>query len=647
VIVVLERAIGEQDKSHIRDFLVSRGYTIKEIVGEEETIFGAVGVKGIDAREVELLPGVARVIPITSPYKLASREFRKADTVISIGGGEVPVRIGGLRIVVIAGPCAVESRQQTFECAACVRESGAVLFRGGAWKPRTSPYTFQGLGEKALAYLKEAGDAYGMPVVSEIVSPEHVELMRDYVDVLQIGARNMQNFELLKRVGGLGKPVLLKRGLAATIEDLLMSAEYLLAAGTDSVILCERGIRTFETSTRNTLDLSAIPVVKKLSHLPMIVDPSHGTGLRAKVSPMALAAVAAGADGITVEVHTDPERALSDGPQSLYPDQFEKLMRDVEALAPVLGKELARLPDVPAASPFLSYGPSAATAKAGSASGGVVVAFQGERGAFGEHAVRHWFAGEVRAQPVADFHSVFDWVLQGRARFGIIPIENSLTGSIHENYDLLLQYPDLRIVGEQKIRIVHNLMVLKEAGLADIRRVYSHPQALAQCARFLDAHPEWERVSFYDTAGAAQFVAASGAKENAAIASDEAARVYGLTVLRQGLETNVQNYTRFFVIAREEQALQSAPGSRRPRKASLCFAVADEPGALFKALKVLADRGLNMQKLESRPILGRPWEYLFYIDVNLPEEPSVFLQGMEELKSLSQDLRVLGTYASS
>jgi 3-deoxy-7-phosphoheptulonate synthase len=658
VIVVLERTIRDTDKSRIREFLVSRGYTIKEIVGEEETIFGAVGVTGIDIREVELLPGVARVIPITSPYKLASREFRKDDTVITIGGsagapsgfnGAIPVRIGGLRIVAIAGPCAVESRQQTMDVAACVRESGAVLFRGGAWKPRTSPYAFQGLGEAALAYLKEAGERYGMPVVSEIVSPEHVEMMRDYVDVLQIGARNMQNFELLKRVGSLGKPVLLKRGLAATIQDLLMSAEYLLAAGTDSVILCERGIRTFETSTRNTLDLSAVRVVKKLSHLPIIVDPSHGTGLRAMVSPMALAAVAAGADGITVEVHTDPDRALSDGPQSLYPDQFEKLMRDIEALAPVLGKELARLPDITATEGGISASASPAPSRvhAPSAdSGRTVVTFQGERGAFGEHAIRHWFAGEVTAQPVPDFRSVFDSVLQGRSRFGMVPMENSLTGSIHENYDLLLQYPDLRIVGEQKIRIVHNLIALKDAGLGDIRRVFSHPQALAQCARFLDTHPEWERVAFYDTAGAVQHVAKTGARENAAIASEDAARVYGLSVLRQGLETNVQNYTRFFVIGREEQALPPEAATGRAGKASLCFAVADQPGALFKALQVLADRGLNMKKLESRPIHGKPWEYLFYIDVDLPQDMSVFTRGMEELKAVSEDLRVLGTYGS-
>ncbi len=654
MVIVLERTIQDQDKARIRDFLVSRGYTIREIVGEEETILGAVGKGSVDLREVEMLAGVARVIPISSPYKLASREFRRDDTIISLGDPAHPVRVGGLRIVVIAGPCAVESRAQTMEIAALVRESGAVLFRGGAWKPRTSPYAFQGLGEEALAYLKEAGEAEGMPVVSEIVSPEHADLMKDYVDILQIGARNMQNFELLKRVGSMGKPVLLKRGLAATIQDLLMSAEYLLAAGTDNVILCERGIRTFETSTRNTLDLSAIPVVKKLSHLPMIVDPSHGTGIRAKVSPMALAAVAAGADGITVEVHSDPEKALSDGPQSLYPDQFEKLMRDIEALAPVLGKELARLPaDEKTQSHATLAGfrgkgkPARGAAAKGAPAAVVTVAFQGERGAFGEHAIRHWFAAEVEAQPVPEFPAVFDAVLQGSARYGMIPIENSLTGSIHQNYDLLLQYPDIRIVGEQKIRIVHNLIGIEGTRLGDIRRVYSHPQGLAQCARFLDTHPEWEKVPYFDTAGSVRFVADAGSKENAAIASEDAAAVYGLVLLKQGIETHVQNYTRFFVIAREELDLPPEAHARGPMKASLCFAVADRPGALFHALKVLADRGLNMKKLESRPIHGKPWEYQFYVDVDVPDNAHVFSQVMEELKAVSEDLRVLGTYRGS
>jgi 3-deoxy-7-phosphoheptulonate synthase len=387
--------------------------------------------------------------------------------------------------------------------------------------------------------------------------------------------------------------------------------------------------------------------------------------------------VAAGADGITVEVHTDPDRALSDGPQSLYPEQFEKLMRDIEALAPVLGKELARLPDVeqsPGSGGVKHAGrstvvmgepangtagaarkgrgtagkPGKDSAAAGAAAGGgqTVVAYQGERGAFGEHAIRHWFNGEVHALPVPEFRSVFDAVLQGKARFGMVPIENSLTGSIHENYDLLLRYPDLHIVGEQKIRIVHNLIGLPGATIEDIRRVFSHPQGLAQCARFLDAHPDWERVAFYDTAGAVRHVAEKSAKENAAIASEDAALVYGLSVLKPAIEANVQNYTRFFVIARVEGDLPPEAGLRKPPKASLCFAVADQPGALFKALQVLAERGLNMQKLESRPIHGKPWEYQFYVDVNVPADTSLFDRCMKELKSVTEDLRVLGTYGS-
>jgi 3-deoxy-7-phosphoheptulonate synthase len=473
MIVVLQHSIKPADKKHIVAFLKDKGFRIREIQGEEETILGAVGIVPIDLRQVEILPGVARVIPITKPYKLASREFKKEDTLIPVG----PVKIGGLRIAVIAGPCSVESRQQILEVASLVRESGAVILRGGAYKPRTSPYAFQGLGEEGLKYLKEAGEANGMPVISEIVTPEHADMFAEYTDILQIGARNMQNFELLKTVGALHKPVLLKRGPAATIQDLLMSAEYLLAHGTDSVMLCERGIRTFETYTRNTLDISAIPVVKKLSHLPILVDPSHGTGIRAKVLPMALAAVAAGADGLIVEVHTDPQAALSDGPQSLYPEQFEKLMRDIQALTPVLSKELARLPEkLPQAHP---YTPAIRTKE-----GSIKVAFQGEPGAFSENALRRYFPDDTQSLPLQEFRDVFESVLTGKSPYGIIPIENTLTGSIHQNYDLLLQYPDIRIVGEKTIRIIHNLIGLPEALLKDIRRVYSHPQGLSQCSRF-------------------------------------------------------------------------------------------------------------------------------------------------------------------
>ncbi|MBN2552631.1 MAG: 3-deoxy-7-phosphoheptulonate synthase [Spirochaetales bacterium] len=632
MIVVLEHSIDPEEKRQIVGFLEEKGFRIREIQGEEETILGAVGIIPIDLREVELLPGVARVIPITKPYKLASREFKREDTSIPVG----PVKIGGSRITVIAGPCSVESREQIMEIAALVRESGAVILRGGAYKPRSSPYAFQGLGETGLKLLKEAGEANGMPVISEIVSPEHARMFSEYTDILQVGARNMQNFELLKTIGALHKPVLLKRGPAATIQDLLMSAEYLLAHGSEYVMLCERGIRTFETYTRNTLDISAIPVVKKLSHLPILVDPSHGTGIRAKVLPMALAAVAAGADGLVVEVHTDPEHALSDGPQSLYPEQFEKLMRDIHALAPVLSKELSRLPEkLPKIS---AYSPTISTEQ-----GPILVAFQGEPGAFSENALQRYFPENVGTLPLEHFRDVFDSVLTGKSHYGIIPIENTLTGSIHQNYDLLLQYPDVRIVGEKTIRIIHNLIGLPGATIEDIRRVYSHPQGLSQCARFLDGHPQWEKVPFYDTAGSIAFIAREGKKENAGIASLDAARVNRMNVLKEGIETDSQNYTRFVIIAREELARNEGQ-SGTANRASLVFSTSNTPGSLFRALQVLAERNINMVKLESRPIAGKPWEEMFYVDVDIPPERGTFQKALEELASVTETLRTLGLY---
>ncbi|RPJ08558.1 MAG: 3-deoxy-7-phosphoheptulonate synthase [Spirochaetaceae bacterium] len=629
MIIVLEHDINPSLKEEIRTFLTGRGYTIKEIIGEEETIFGAVGMASVDPLEVEIMPGVKRVIPISSPYKLASREFRHEDTVITVG----PVKIGGSRVTVIAGPCAVESRTQIMEIAEILKNSGAVILRGGAYKPRTSPYAFQGLGEEGLKYLKEAGASQGMPVVSEIVSTEHSEMMKDYVDIFQIGARNMQNFELLKKVGAIGKPVLLKRGLAATIQELLMSAEYLLAHGADNVMLCERGIRTFETATRNTLDISAIPVVKKLSHLPILVDPSHATGIREKVPPMALAAVAAGAHGITVEVHAEPDKALSDGPQSLYPEQFEKLMRDIQALTPVLQKELSRLPA------DMEIGKNRRLTEIKKTKGKPGVAFQGERGSFSEKAINLHFHEEVTPIPCQEFRDVFQSVLAGSAYYGMIPVENSLSGSIHQNYDLFLEFPDIKIIGEKKIRIIHNLITIPGADISDIKRVYSHPQGFAQCAKFLEQYPGWEKIAYYDTAGSVAHIAQKGARENAAIASEEAAAINRLSVLKAGIETNPQNYTRFVVIVRDDHADIKDPG-----KASLVFATMDKPGALFAALKVLADYNLNMTKLESRPIPGKPWEYMFYVDVQLSADRTIFPKALEELEHHAEELRILGTY---
>jgi 3-deoxy-7-phosphoheptulonate synthase len=274
------------------------------------------------------------VIPVTAPYKLVSREAKREDTVVSVGG----IEVGGNRVVVIAGPCAVESEKQALDVGREVRAAGATLYRGGAFKPRTSPYSFQGLGEPGLRILKKVREETGLPIVTEVIDTETAELVAEYADCLQIGARNMQNFALLKKVGRIRKPVLLKRGMSATIEEFLLSAEYLLSEGNYEVILCERGVRTFANHTRNTLDLSAIPYVKRISHLPILVDPSHGTGKRLKVLPMSRAAVAVGSDGLLIEVHDHPEAALSDGPQALMPDMFAQLMKEVRLLAPVVGR---------------------------------------------------------------------------------------------------------------------------------------------------------------------------------------------------------------------------------------------------------------------------------------------------------------------
>ncbi|NBB90723.1 MAG: 3-deoxy-7-phosphoheptulonate synthase [Spirochaetes bacterium] len=636
MVVVLNRSIRTDDQDRIREFLQTRGFKVREIVGEEETIFGAVGQASIDLREVEVLPGVERVIPISKPYKLASREMKREDTLVRVG----QLRVGGGRIAVIAGPCAVESREQVMETAGAVRESGAVMLRGGAFKPRTSPYSFQGLGEEGLRYLKEAGEATGMPVVSEIMATDQVEVMRDYVDVLQIGARNMQNFDLLKRVGAETRPVVLKRGIAATIEEWLMAAEYLLAHGAEDVILCERGIRTFEPYTRNSLDISSIPVVKKLSHLPIIVDPSHATGLREQVPPVALAAVAAGADGLMVEVHPQPEQALSDGPQTLFPQQFERLMRDIEAMSPVVEKELLQLPHT-AVRDAATVVPSGAEPAADAGARGV--AFQGQRGAYSEMALSRYFQhGEVTRQPSATFRDVFQAVLDGTVQYGIVPIENSLTGSVHENYDLFLQFPDVRIVGETMIRIRHSLIGRPGSTIDDVRRVYSHPQALAQCSRFLENYPDWQQIPFYDTAGSVEHIMTDGHSGDAAIANVDAVHPYGARVLQEDIETNPQNYTRFFVLARQENADVEAP-----QKASVVFSTPDRPGALSECMQRLSERSVNMKKLESRPILGKPWHYMFYLDMELPPEMETFDAALEDLDRESEGLRVLGTYRAS
>jgi 3-deoxy-7-phosphoheptulonate synthase len=339
MLIVMQHGAAPAEIQRVVETIEAMGYQARPIPGAQRTAIGLVGNDGrVDATRLAALGGVKEIIHVTQPYKQVSREWKPEATVVEVAGGP---RIGGGEVVVIAGPCSVETERQIIEAAHLVREHGATLLRGGAFKPRTSPYAFQGLGEPGLKLLARAREETGLPIVTEALDSETVGLVAEYADVIQIGARNMQNFPLLKKVGRCGKPVLLKRGMAATITELLLSAEYLLAEGNHDVILCERGIRGFDPSTRNVFDLSAIPVVKELSHLPIVADPSHGTGRRSKVPPMARAAVAAGADGLLVEVHPQPDRALSDGEQSLFPEQFAQMMRDVAAVAEAVGRKIA------------------------------------------------------------------------------------------------------------------------------------------------------------------------------------------------------------------------------------------------------------------------------------------------------------------
>lgn len=335
MLIVMDAAASAEDIRRVVAAVEELGLQAHPIPGAQRTAIGITGNRGtVERGSFENLPGVTEVIPVSSPYKLVSREAKRENTVVSVGG----VPIGGPRLAIVAGPCAVESETQAIEIGRRVKEAGATHYRGGAFKPRTSPYSFQGLGKKGLEILSRVRAETGLPIVTEVLDTETVDLVAEHADCLQVGARSMQNFSLLKRLGRVRKPVLLKRGMSATIEELLLSAEYLLAEGNYEVVLCERGVRTFSDHTRNTLDLSAVPYVQRISHLPILVDPSHGTGKRAKVLPLSRAAVAVGADGLLIEVHHEPERALSDGPQAILPEMFAELVAEIRKLAPVVGR---------------------------------------------------------------------------------------------------------------------------------------------------------------------------------------------------------------------------------------------------------------------------------------------------------------------
>ncbi len=343
MVVVMQERASEAQVDAVIARLIDLGMDVHRSSGATRTVLGVVGTRKVDPDLIGLLDGVHEVLRISEPYKRASRTFRPENTIVTLGD----VQIGGDEVIVMAGPCSAETEAQVDATAAAVKKAGAKILRGGAFKPRSSPYSFQGLGEVGLQMLRRAADTHDLKLVSEVMDVSQISLVGEYCDIFQVGARNMQNFTLLRELGYVRKPVLLKRGIAATIEEWLLSAEYVLAGGNPDVILCERGIRTFETATRNTLDLSAIPVVKKLSHLPIIVDPSHGAGRRDMVAPMARAAVAAGADGLLIEVHTDPDRALSDGAQSMFPAQFEQVMAQLRTIVPAVGRSICVGPAEP------------------------------------------------------------------------------------------------------------------------------------------------------------------------------------------------------------------------------------------------------------------------------------------------------------
>jgi len=337
MVIVMEKHTAEDNIEHVTGVLIERGFDVHRSTGSEQTVLGVVGnVAELDTREFELYDGVQEVVRISEPYKLTSRTWKKEKSIVTARG----VEIGGDHVVVMAGPCTIENEHQLFETGRRVARAGARVLRGGAYKPRTSPYAFQGMGVEGLKLLRAAGDEFDMAVVSEVMEISQIEKMLEYVDIMQVGARNMQNYNLLSALGQVRKPILLKRGMSATIQEWLLAAEYIMSGGNYDIILCERGIRTFETYTRNTFDISAIPVVDKLSHLPIVGDPSHATGRRDKVAPVARAIVAAGADGLLIEVHHDPEKAVCDGPQSLYPDQFARLMDELRIIVPAVGRTI-------------------------------------------------------------------------------------------------------------------------------------------------------------------------------------------------------------------------------------------------------------------------------------------------------------------
>ncbi len=515
MIIVLKQGVEEYRVDELKAWIKDKGLSINPIYGTEKTVLGIVGDTSIlSISEVEMHDAVEKVLKVQEPFKKANRKFHPENTIIKIGDLE----IGGKELAIIAGPCSVESEEQIIEIAQKVKKAGANMLRGGAFKPRTSPYSFQGLKTEGLKLLKKASEITGLPIVSEITNINHIDVFVEYVDLIQVGTRNMQNFELLKELGKIDKPVLLKRGFSNTLEELLMACEYIMNEGNQNIILCERGIRTFETFTRNTLDLSAVPALKRLSHLPVVVDPSHGCGMAWMVEPLAKAAIAVGADGVIIEVHNNPAKALSDGPQSITPAEFSYLMPKLKEFAALNDRHIS-----------ISH----------------TVAYAGTPGSFANEAAEKAFPNSA-ITGFEHFEDVFDAVLKGRAEIGIVPYENSLAGKVNEVVETLKDHK-FEIVDRIKIKINQMLVAPSGTELSSIRKIYSHPKALQQCKKFLSSIPNCKIIPYSTTSAAAAAVTALNDQCSAAIASKTAAKLYRLEILKENIQDAEENYTEFVI----------------------------------------------------------------------------------------------------
>ena len=633
MVIVLKQDISQDEKQNLKDFLTERHFRLNEITGEEETIIAAVGKSFISPSELESIPGIKCVIPISKPYKMTSREFKKENTIVEIpdGRGKI-IRAGGQRVVVIADLGVFEDRTHFIETAGAVASSGASLFYADVYENCISIDDEK--IEENLLLLKKAGEKFGIPVISRIRSESHIALVKKYADVISVDPDKMRDYDFLKKIASCSKPVILKRNPVSSLEDFLMSAEQLLLSGCENVILCECGVQTFEQSQKDVLDLSSVPVLKKMTHLPVIVDPCHVRGQKDNVQPLSMASVSAGADGLVIEVHADCGNKNTAG-SFLFFFQFDKLMHDIKAMAPVLGK--------------------AVSCVSTSEREKVVCAYSGKRGAYAEQAITRFFdSADVTPVSVNSFSEIFQSVLDGKSDYGMVPIENSLAGSVYQNYDNFCRFEDVTIVGAVTLNIRHALLGVKGAVIDDIRTVYSHPQGFGQCKKFLDNYKEWVHIDSVSTATAAQFVAEKKDKSLAAIASVVNAELYGMDIIQEDIEDDPNNFTRFLVIQSVNQK-KGLVDNVKPNMASFIFKTKNEPGMLYKSLGVFAKFNVNLTRLESRPMEGRAWNYWFYADAELSrivlsegESTADYVKRMtEDLKDTVEDIRLLGVYSEN